>query len=201
MSDGHAGRPINRWRMALVLGCALTATACSNSGEEGATGDHDTATLTDCADAEPGSWTDLTAQADGFDTAALATRWGDEQGCALRLDVVFHTNSSDHCDWERAETISFGVPAGTPFTGPDADPPGQDWEPLYFFNTDGVVESQPPGRVVSISELPDDAVDIGARSTDGKRLLLAADEETLFEVDGDLARAFVRTADEDVSCA
>lgn len=148
-----------------------------------------------------GSWTDLTDEDEAWRANAPAIAWTDASRCAIRLDTVWHRFADEHCDWEEVENISMGLPLGTPYTGPDAQPPGQDWDPAFLFNTDGAVDHLPPGETIAAADVPDTAVDTGLRTINDRRLFLADDESALYEVQGDSARVFVRTLDDEFSCA
>ncbi len=117
------------------------------------------------------------------------------------MDALFHRFGDDHCDWEQVEYISLGLPVGEPFTGPDADPPTQDWDPFFLFNDEGAVSGLPDGERLAAEDVPPDATDIGAKTVAGRRLRLAADGQTLYEIQGDAARAFVLTDEQRFGCA
>ncbi len=153
-------------------------------------------------DAPEGSWTNLDGESPQW-RADVDNRvdWTDEGGCAINLEFVFHTFGSDHCGWEKTERISIGVPFGTPYTGDRADPPGQDWEPMFFHNTDGDFDRLPPGEVIGIDELPPGATDLGLRSAGGRQLWAADDATALYEIRGDTVRVFVPASDDEISCA
>ena len=149
-----------------------------------------------------GSWTDISDEDPDWRTGQPSVSWTEDGGCAVRLDHVWHNFGDEHCDWESVEHISFGLPVGTPYTGPDADPPGQDWEPFFIFNTDGAVQGFPPGQELAASDVPTTAIDTGLRTATGRSLLLAEDESALYDVQGDNARVFVRLPDDhDYGCA
>ncbi len=186
--------------LGLSMLAPLALVACSDSADD---------VLTDGSEAEyvlcdgpAGSWTDLSNEPAGMrDGSGPRVDWTDDAGCAINLGSLFHTFGDDHCDWERVEFISIGLPIGSPFTGPDADPPGQDWSPFFLFNTDGAVGGMPKGEQLTPEELPADATDIGLKTTTGRRLRLAADEQTLYEVQGDVVRAFEKVDEDEVGCA
>ena len=167
-------------------------------GMEGTTGSQPAFIL---CDGPAGSWTDLTDEPAGQRAELPIVDWTDEAGCAIRLDTIFHTFGDGHCDWEDVEYISLGIPIGEPFSGPDATPPEQDWEPLFLFNSDGAVANLPAGERLDVEDVPADAVDTGLTTATGRRLRLSADELTLYEIQGSSVRAFVATDDDDVSCA
>lgn len=191
-------------RFAVLVGVlfCLSAAGCSSDGGEIADGDTGGGWQVEyliCT--EPaGSWTDLTGEDEAWrDQPSVA--WTDETGCAIRLDHVWHNFGDDHCDWERVEHISFGLPIGTPYTGPDADPPGQDWEPFFIYNTDGAVGNLPAGERIGAADVPATAIDTGLQTVTGRSLLIAEDESALYEVQGDTARVFVRIPEDQYGCA
>lgn len=184
----------------LSLMAPLFVAACSDSVDD---------VIADGTEAEyvlcegpAGSWTDLTDEPEGWrEGSGPRVDWTDDAGCAINLDSLFHTFGDDHCDWERVEFISIGLPIGSPFTGPEADPPGQDWSPFFLFNTDGAVGGVADGEQLTPEDVPADATDIGAKTATGRRLRLATDEQTLYEVQGEVVRAFVQIDADEVGCA
>ena len=176
-------------QLLLVLATLLAACGGNAPGQE-----------VSLCDGPAGTWTDLTTEPQSFrDGSSPRIDWTDDAGCAVNLEFVFHRFGDDHCEWETAEFVSIGVPLGEPYTGPNATPPGQDWEPLFFHNTDGALDHMEPGR--TLSELPDDAIDVGLRAIDGRELWAAPDTSELYVVQDDSVRVFVPALDEDVSCA
>ncbi len=184
----------------LTVAVLAFAAACTGSGADQAEPVGQAVNVT--CDAPVGSWTNLDGESPQW-RADVDNRvdWSDEAGCAVNLEFVFHTFGSDHCGGERTERISIGVPFGTPYTGDQADPPGQDWEPLFFHNSDDDFEQLPPGEVLSIDQPPTGATDVGLRSADGRQLWATADASELYEVQGDSVRVFVPASDEATSCA
>ncbi len=183
---------------AVALSAVAGLVGCGDANNGGITGSQPEYVL---CDGPPGTWTDLTDEETGRRESGPIVIWTDEDGCAIRLDTIFHRFGDDHCGWEDVEYLSLGVPIGEPFSGPDATPPVQDWEPLFLFNTDGAVANLPAGERLAAADVPEDALDIGAKTVTGRRRHLSADELTVYEVQGDDARAFVATADGEVSCA
>lgn len=191
-------------RLAVGIGFLVlfVAAGCTSSGGDTA-GDNDgggaTAEYLLCT--EPaGSWTDLTGEDESWrDQPSI--NWTDDSGCAIRLDHVWHNFGDDHCDWERVEHISFGLPVGTPYTGQDADPPGQDWEPFFIFNTDGAVGSLPVGQQIDAADVPATAIDTGLQTVTGRSLFIAEDETALYEVQDNTARVFIRIPEDQYGCA
>ncbi len=182
-----------------VAAIAALAVACSDE-PDGSSGGGSQAEYLLCT--EPaGSWTDLTDEDENWRANAPAVGWTDESRCAIRLDTVWHTFGDEHCDWERVEHISIGLPIGTPYTGPDADPPGQDWDPFFIFNTDGAIDGLPTGQRIAAGDVPATALDTGLQTVTGRRLLIAADESALYEIQGDDARVFLRMPEQSYGCA
>ena len=176
----------------LVFAAALTACGGADSRSDN---DHSVA----LCEGPVGSWTDLSSEPEAFrDGSSPRIDWTDEAGCAINLEFVFHRFGDDHCGWERAELISIGVPIGVPYTGENADPPEQDWEPLFFHNTGGVVGSFAAGTV--LDSVPAAAIDTGLRA--GMRSLWADEAMTVLYLEDDIdVRVFVPVADAEVSCA
>jgi len=187
-------------RLILLAGIgAFAAAACSGGDDEDLGDTSSQAEYLICT--EPaGSWTDLTGEDPAWRDQP-SVNWTDEDQCAVRLDHVWHHYASDHCDWEQVETISFGLPLGTPYTGPDATPPGQDWDPFFLFNTDGAMSHLPAGERIAAAEVPANAMDTGLRTVTGRSLFLAADDSALYDVQGDTAQVFVRIDAEQADCA
>ncbi len=151
-------------------------------------------------DGPTGSWTNLDSESENFRTDPQdRIDWTDEAGCAVNMNFVFHTFGDDHCGWEDAEFISIGVPIGVPYSGPEATPPGQDWEPKFFHNTDAAVAAFDAGTF--LDQLPTDAVDTGLRSTGDRELWISASDDELYVKENAAIRVFVSVADDDVSCA
>ncbi|MEM7325337.1 MAG: hypothetical protein AAF531_19775 [Actinomycetota bacterium] len=181
--------------VALVAGCSADDSTSAPPEDRGSQVEYLLCT-------EPaGSWTDLTGEDPAWRDDQPSVGWTDQSGCAVRLDHVWHTFGDDHCGWEFVESISFGLPVGTPYTGEVADPPGQDWEPLFLFNTDGAVEGLPTGETVAAADVPATATDTGLRTVTGRSLRLAADRSALYDVQGETARVFVRITEDDYGCA
>lgn len=174
-----------------LLAAALLSATC---------GSDDSGQSVTLCDSPDGSWTNLNSEPVGFrDGSGERIDWTDEIGCAVNLEYVFHRFGDDHCGWQDAEFISIGLPIGSPYTGPNANPPGQDWEPQFFHNTNGAVSSFDPGVV--LAELPSDATDTGLRAAGGRELWSSAGEEQLYVQQGDEVKVFAPVADDDVSCA
>lgn len=191
---------VSKSRFGCAVGLLLLALAgCTSSGDE-ANGGGAQVEYVLCT--EPaGSWTDTSDEDPDWRTGQRSVDWTDEAGCAVRLDHVWHNFGDDHCDWEDVEHISFGLPVGSPYTGPEASPPGQDWEPFFIFNTAGAVSGLPAGQEMAASDIPATAIDTGLRTVTGRSLLLADDESVLYDVQGDSARLFVRIPGDDYGCA
>lgn len=192
-----------RLLLALIV-VTVGAGACSSGDESDQSGSGGQGTsgpeyllCTEPAD----SWTDLTGEDEGWRTGTPLVGWTDESGCAIRLDTVWHQFGQEECEWEDTERLSIGLPIGTPYTGPDATPPGQDWDPFFFFNTNGDFEDLPQGEVIAAADVPETAVDTGLRTATGRRMSIADDEQTLYEIQGATARVFVRSSDDATSCA
>ncbi len=185
--------------LALTVGCSNDDATDAGGANDGAAGGSQAEYLL-CT--EPaGSWTDLTDEDESWRANAIAVPWTDETQCAIRLDTMWHRFGQEHCGWEATERISIGLPIGTPYTGPEADPPGQDWDPFFFFNTDGVFPGLPAGEVIATADVPASAIDTGMRTVTGRQMSIAEDESALYEIQGDVARVFVRSSDDDTSCA
>ncbi len=179
----------------LLVGTLLLA-ACGSDGT--ANTEPGSAPVHEC-DGPPGSWTNLSSEPIGFrDDPSARVNWT-EGGCAVNLNFIFHRYGDEHCDTEDVEFISIGVPIGTPYTGPEATPPGQDWEPLFFHNTGNAYDWLPPAVV--LDELPADAVDTGLRAAGARELHVAPDENELYVVnDGDV-HVFPVVSEEETNCA
>ncbi len=180
----------------LLVGAVLLA-ACGGDGTGSA--DPGSAPVDEC-DGPAGSWTDLSSEPEWFrDDSSNRINWTDEGGCAVNLEFVFHRFGDDHCEWDAAEFISIGVPIGTPYTGENAVPPEQDWEPQFFHNTDQAVSHFDAGSV--LGELPANAVDTGLRAAGDRAMYSSPDETELYLLKGSDVFVFVPVADEDVACA
>lgn len=176
------------------LAVAVLASACG--GEDSS--ENDLASIS--CDSPDGTWTNLNDEPPGIRELPDLVTWTDEAGCLINAGFLFHRLGDEHCGLEDAEFISLGLPIGTPYTGPNADPPGQDWEPEFFFNTDGAWESEPHGVEVSVSDVPADAIDLGLKGSAGRTMFISRDESMLWVARGDVARQYVRPSDE-IACA
>ncbi len=152
-------------------------------------------------DGPEGTWTDLSTEPewwrDGIPERAV--NWTDEAGCAVNGQYVFHDFGDEHCGWENVEFLSIGVPIGTPYSGPDADPPGEDWEPRYFHNADGGVEGYAPAE--TLGELPATATDTGLRAAGDRLMWAEPDASRIYVQRGDDVQVFVPVDDDEVGCA
>lgn len=154
----------------------------------------------DECDGPAGSWTDLSSEPEWFrDDSGARINWTDDNGCAINLEYVFHRFGDDHCEWETIEMLSIGIPIGTPYTGDNADPPGQDWEPLFFHNGAAAATHLEAGT--TLAELPVDAVDTGLRAAGDRALFSSPDEDVLYLQQGGEVLVFVAGTDEELSCA
>ncbi len=189
-------------RLLVAVAAAATFASCSSDGgdttdEVGGGSQVEYLLCTEPA----GSWVDLTGEDPSWRNDQPSVGWTDASGCAVRLDHVWHSFGDQHCDWEQVETISFGLPLGTPYTGESATPPGQDWEPFFVFNTGGAVTNLPEGEQISAADVPPTAINTGLQTVTGRALFLAEDESALYDVQGDNARVFVRVSEDEVGCA
>jgi len=172
----------------------LVGAACAGAGSS----DDDGLIIAAC-DSDEDTWTYLADEPPGFRDNPGFVTWTVEN-CVINANFVFHRSGDEHCEMQETEFISIGLPVGTPYTGPNAIPPGQDWMPEFFFNADGAWETEPPGVELAASDLPPDAVDVGLLGAGGRTMFIAADEATLWVVQDDVAKAFVEPTEE-VACA
>jgi hypothetical protein len=179
----------------------LVLTGCSSDDDQTSGGDGGAQAAYVLCTEPAGSWTDTSDEDPDWRTGQPSIDWTDEAGCAIRLDHVWHNFGDDHCEWQDVEHISFGLPIGTPYTGPEANPPGQDWAPFFIFNTDGAVNGLPVGQELAASDVPATAIDTGLRTATGRSLFLAEDESVLYDIQGDNARLFVQISEDDYGCA
>lgn len=127
-------------------------------------------------------------------------RWRDLDGCPVRIDVISSSVGQSHCDWESAHFVTIGDPLGTSIRAG-----AQTGRRRYVWNGDGVLAGLPPGRSIPVldaeggrlgtDELYVTAEDTGYRWDDRALWLDPEDEDTLYVVDGDEARVYVRDAD------
>lgn len=178
----------------LAIATAVVASACGGQDPP----DNDLATV--LCDSPEGTWTNLNDEPAGIRDVPTLVTWTDEVGCLINGGFLFHRMGDEHCGLEDAEFISLGLPVGTPYTGPNADPPGQDWEPEFFFNTDGAWESEPNGVEVSLSDIPTDATELGLKGSGGRTLFISTNDSMLWVASGDVVRRFVRPSNE-IACA
>lgn len=154
----------------------------------------------DECDGPAGSWTNLSSEPEWFrDDSGSRINWTDDSGCAINLEYVFHRFGDEHCEWETIEILSIGTPIGTPYTGDNADPPGDDWEPLFFHNGASAATHLEAGT--TLDELPTDAVDTGLRAAGDRALFSSPDEDILYLQQGGDILVFVAGSDEELSCA
>jgi hypothetical protein len=130
----------------------------------------------------PGSPIDLDAEPAFWLAFSDFLRWFDEEGCAVRIDVISHQHLAEHCGWEEAEAMSVGVEFGEPFSN-------SEHSRRYVWNRDGVVPDVKAGEVIPVDALPHSAEDTGYRQGDWELWIDPLDPTVLFVV-GDSVRVF-----------
>ena len=165
-------------RICIGLALSLITIAC-----DGSVGASEPGNPREC-DAQPGSPIDLAAEPQDWLQFGTYLRWTDGDGCLVRIDVISHHHGAAHCGWQSMESITIGRPFGSSIAA------GASTANRYVWDPQGVLPDGPFGSELTLSDLPDTALDTGYRREGSELWLDEENEAVLYRVSGDTVEAF-----------
>ena len=137
--------------------------------------------------AEPGSPSDLLSEPTDWLLWGDYHRWFDSEGCPVRLDVIAHIHGSGHCDLEKAEFITLGLPLTQLF---DVYSEGTYISSRYIWAPDGIIRGVASGEEIPRFAVPESAIDTEYRQDEAELWVDPTDPTVIFLIRDEQARVF-----------
>ena len=165
-------------RICIGLALSLITIAC-----DGSVGASEPGNPREC-DAQPGSPIDLAAEPQDWLQFGTYLRWTDGDGCLVRIDVISHHHGAAHCGWQSMESITIGRPLGSSIAA------GASTANRYVWDPQGVPPDGPFGSELTLSDLPDTALDTGYRREEANSGLTKKTRPSCIVLAGTRSRRF-----------